>query len=156
MHSTENVIEFLGTRATVRAAAHIWWVSFGRNYSTSPTLCLVTANTELKWRIDNPDSDYTCECDDDCEHSIKTEEFDQLKEGLMVNALWPFNGNHYYPARIVRVFLWSNRDFSFCLRQPIQSFSPTYALVSEWNTAEQNVTGSDEDHRWKTAVDAQW
>jgi len=69
--------------------------------SSGCTFMMVTANTELKWQVDDPAANNTCPCDDDCEHSIKKEEFDQLKEGLMVNALWPFNGNHYYPARIV-------------------------------------------------------
>ena len=51
--------------------------------------------------MDDPAQNDTCECDNDCEHSIKPKDFGKLKEGLVVNALWPFDENHYYPARIV-------------------------------------------------------
>lgn len=95
----------------------------------SQILFSVTAKTELKWRVDDPTTDFTCECDDDCEHSIKPDELDTLKDGLMINALWPFNGNHYYPARIVRVFFSTSFLIEisfvdkFCFEEPVKFFS---------------------------------
>ena len=66
-------------------------------------LTSVTDKIELKWQVEDPAQNYTCLCDNDCEHSIKPADFDQLEEGLVVNALWPFDDNHYYPARIVYI-----------------------------------------------------
>ena len=45
-------------------------------------LILVTEKAELKWQVDSPEDNNTCTCDNDCEHSIKPDEFNQLEEGL--------------------------------------------------------------------------
>ena len=64
---------------------------------------LVNSKTELKWQIEDKDNAYTCDCDNDCKHTIKPSDFKNLQDGLMVNALWPFDGNYYYPARVVHL-----------------------------------------------------
>ena len=53
----------------------------------------VTEKAELKWQVDSPDENNTCTCDNDCQHSIKPEEFKKLEEGLGKKDLSQF---HFY------------------------------------------------------------
>ena len=62
---------------------------------------ILTESSLLKWPVENPETGDVCECDGDddrCEHTIDVKDFDKLEEGLIVNAMWPFDGNHFYPG----------------------------------------------------------
>merc|ERR1712137_204487 len=70
------------------------------------TIMILTESSLLKWPVENPETGDVCECDGDddrCEHTIDVKDFDKLEEGLIVNAMWPFDGNHFYPGRILRL-----------------------------------------------------
>ena len=62
------------------------------------TIMILTESSLLKWPVENPESGDVCDCDDDfCEHAIDIKkDYDKLEEGLIVNAMWPFEGNHFY------------------------------------------------------------
>ena len=60
---------------------------------------ILTESSLLKWQVENPDDGDVCTCEEDrCEHVIDVKDFDKLEEGLIVNAMWPFEGNHFYPG----------------------------------------------------------
>jgi len=69
------------------------------------TIMILTESSLLKWPVENPESGDVCDCDDDfCEHAIDIKkDYDKLEEGLIVNAMWPFEGNHFYAGRILRL-----------------------------------------------------
>jgi len=68
------------------------------------TIMIVSESSLLKWPVENPAIGDVCECDEDrCEHVIDVKEYEQLEEGDVVNAMWPFDGNHFYQGRILRL-----------------------------------------------------
>jgi len=60
---------------------------------------MVNQHSKLKYPVeDKENGEKACDCTDgdDCPHVIRHSEFKNLKEGMIVYAMWPFDDCHYY------------------------------------------------------------
>ena len=60
---------------------------------------IISDSSLLKWQIENSETGDVCTCQEDrCEHAIDPKDYQKLDEGLIVNAMWPFDSNYFYPG----------------------------------------------------------
>ena len=76
---------------------------------------ILTESSLLKWPVENPETGDVCPCEEDrCEHAIDIKDYHKLDEGLIVNAMWPFEGNYFYPGMDYETYVLVISTFYTC------------------------------------------